>query len=120
MHLVRQCRLLESYYGSNCTSGAIYSAEMTSRIAFDAHLKYAVEVATNPESIQLDRRCGMPHAQDRGPTGTTSVLAILRILYFRSISTNCYCPISLCGQSLGRTHAGANFLDINFGLYQLL
>ena len=127
IQLVRQCRFLESYYGTNFTSD-ILSAPMSfsaaslkkdiinldySRVLDEAssapHLKYIVEVDTS-------QVCSWPKiwdlALDRGPSGTSCVLAVLKLLGLQSFAGNC--PFGSC--ELVGDHLGAHFLSAHTGL----
>ncbi len=111
IQLVRQCRFLESYYGSNLTSDILsnpmsFSAATLKKDIIDQdysrlldeassapHLKYIIDVDTSQE-------CSWPKvwdfALDHGPSGTSSVMAMLKLLGLQSFSGNCpLAPVSL-------------------------
>ena len=126
IQLVRQCRFLESQYGSNLTSDiltdpmSISTAALKkvilqldhSRLLADAstvpHLKHIVNIDTDPECNWL-RVWDL--ALDRGPHGTSCALAMLKLLGLQSFSGNC--PFGSCDHILGDEHLGTHFLLIH-------
>ena len=103
IQLIRQCRLLESYYGTNFTSDiltrpASFSSKSLKKhiIEFDysmlldeaslaPHLKYIVNIETSHEFNWLRI---WDSALDRGPSGTSCVLALLKLLGLKSFNNS--------------------------------
>ena len=129
IHLVKQCRFLESQYGLDITtellsSPATFSPSIIKKsviksdhnfllksIASDIHLKFIADVEINLECSWLRV---WDFVLDYGPHGTTCVMAILKLLCLRSFANSC--PISNCNNNLNSQHLGDHFLSCHTNL----
>ena len=122
--LVRQCRFLESCYGSNITTEIISNpmslstsavkrtivdldfVKLKSEIGAVPVMKHLLDVETNKAGSWLKV---WDFALDYGPSGTSSALALLKLLCLKFFSNKC--PIKSCGQDIGENLAGEHFIS---------
>ena len=117
LHLVKQCRFLESFSGFNITSRVLSSpnevsfAEIKKEI-LDTHFKMLQSVsATHPSQRMVQKIATSPnsswpkvwdHALDKGAFGTSCSLALLRLILVFMCTPTTSAPSKAVKKPLGR------------------
>ena len=130
IHLVRQCRFLEATFHSNFTSDliitspstmsithikkAIFSKDYSSLLANAAESSTLCHVLTVAASQEGSWPKFWDHALDKGAAGTSSALALLKLLTL--IPYNGICPIKGCKTTIEDDTAATHFLSLHTDL----
>ena len=125
LHLVRQHRFLESIYESNLTSSVItspssFSIQSLKHKIIDQDFTFLLDQAASDSSLKqvffvaVSTESSWPKvwdtALDKGPPGTLSALAMLKLFCLRTIADN-QCP-SLAGPHPSLEEAGSGAIPV--------
>ncbi len=114
IQLVRQCQFLESYYGSNLTLDILsnpmsFSAATLKKDIIDQDYSRLLDETSSAPHLMMLTPARSAAVGLCSPSGTSSVMAMLKLLGLQSFSGNC--PFGPCEPV--DDHLGAHFLSVH-------